>query len=201
MRQTFVQAAGGGQHIVLLDSLGDVYTCGWGHHGQLGHDKDGSTFKRPRRVSMPREAGRVTQAVAGGRHTVFLDVFGHVYTCGYGVSGQLGDGKFLFSDVPERMAISHRLSRGVPGEPVRVAQIAAGEEHTVLLSAEGSVYACGRMAEGQLGDVAHSERGFPSRIASDERKAVHVSTGNNHTVVVYADGGARMFGRMSLSHG
>ena len=57
---------------------------------------------------------------------------GEVHTFGHGNHGQLGQGHANSSNVPVLIDV-----------PERITQIAAGANHTVLLSASGQVYTCG----------------------------------------------------------
>lgn len=67
-----IQVAAGWNHSMALTDRGDVYTCGYGGHGQLGHgDKESKT-----QFTLVQQLGNknVTKIFAGGSHSwVVLD--------------------------------------------------------------------------------------------------------------------------------
>lgn len=75
-------------HTVFLSEGGDVYTCGHGHGGRLGHGND-KTCLSPKHVEALKN--EVCTDVAAARdHTVFLTDNGVVFTCGLNEACQLG---------------------------------------------------------------------------------------------------------------
>lgn len=76
---------------------------------------------------------RVKQLAVGADHTVALSTDGRVYTWGSGRRGQLGHGDRAVVSQPRHVSALRR----------RVAEVAAGAHHTVILVTAGSVYTCG----------------------------------------------------------
>ena len=178
------QVSAGYRHTVMLSDQGHVYACGDGEYGRLG---DGNAFDHS--VSVPlRMQGldniRITQVSAGEFHTVMVSDQGHVYACGNGRFGRLGDGNTSYHNVglPLRM---QELDN------IRITQVSAGYCHTVMVSDQGHVYACGDGRFGQLGDenaYDHSV-GVPLRMQGlDNIRITQVSAGYRHTVMLSDQG-------------
>ncbi|MBY9078904.1 RCC1 domain-containing protein, partial [Paenibacillus sp. CGMCC 1.18879] len=84
----------------------------------------------------------VTAIAAGSSHSLALKSDGSVWAWGYGISGQLGDGSLTVRTTP--VAVS-----GLTSE---VTAIAGGNNHSLALKSDGSVWAWGYNGSGQLGD-------------------------------------------------
>ncbi|CAI5771732.1 E3 ubiquitin-protein ligase MYCBP2 isoform X11 [Podarcis lilfordi] len=82
-----VQVSCGFHHSVVLMENGDVYTFGYGQHGQLGH---GDVNSRGCPTLVQALPGPSTQVTAGSNHTGILLMDGQVFTFGSFSKGQLG---------------------------------------------------------------------------------------------------------------
>ncbi|XP_031752942.1 E3 ubiquitin-protein ligase MYCBP2 isoform X16 [Xenopus tropicalis] len=82
-----VQVSCGFHHSVILMENGDVYTFGYGQHGQLGH---GDVSCRGCPTLIQALPGPSTQVTAGSNHTAVLLMDGQVFTFGSFSKGQLG---------------------------------------------------------------------------------------------------------------
>ncbi|XP_009302830.2 E3 ubiquitin-protein ligase MYCBP2 isoform X10 [Danio rerio] len=82
-----VQVSCGFHHSVVLMENGDVYTFGYGQHGQLGH---GDVNSRGSPTLVQALPGPSTQVTAGSNHTAVLLMDGQVFTFGSFSKGQLG---------------------------------------------------------------------------------------------------------------
>ncbi|XP_062862090.1 E3 ubiquitin-protein ligase MYCBP2 isoform X9 [Trichomycterus rosablanca] len=82
-----VQVSCGFHHSVVLMENGDVYTFGYGQHGQLGH---GDVNSRGSPTLVQALPGPSIQVTAGSNHTAVLLVDGQVFTFGSFSKGQLG---------------------------------------------------------------------------------------------------------------
>ena len=138
-----VAAAAGRDHTILVMSTGDVYTCGSGANGQLGHG-DTQEHLTPRYVEMNLHAeDSVVSCAAGDALSVALTRNGKVYSWGFGESGALGHGsrKTLFA--PQEI---RTLSVNA-----NITAIACGNYHTAALDDKGRVWCWGDNGNGQLG--------------------------------------------------
>ncbi|KAK4538836.1 hypothetical protein CDCA_CDCA20G4861 [Cyanidium caldarium] len=107
----------------------------------------------PQRIQLPGVSGRVCSVAAGAAHSVLVTDAGEVYTLGRGSSGQLGvlercaDGSRW---PPSRLQQPRRVDT-LADAGVHVVAAAAGNDFTLVLGRDGSVYGFGAMRFGQLG--------------------------------------------------
>lgn len=95
----------------------------------------------------------VMSVACGGNHSACLSTSNNVYTWGCGTYGQLGQGIDVESSFEPLLL--HKLSGKeicAVGKRERDSmQVACGQNHSLFLSTNGSVYACGNGYYGQLG--------------------------------------------------
>ncbi|KFV76756.1 Inhibitor of Bruton tyrosine kinase [Dryobates pubescens] len=128
-------------HSVFLSHKGQVYTCGHGQGGRLGHG-DEQTCLIPRLVE-GLAGHQCSQIAAAKDHTVVLTEDGYVYTFGLNTFHQLGIlPPPANCNVPRQVQAKNLKGRMVIG-------VAAGRFHTVLWTKE-AVYTMG-LNGGQLG--------------------------------------------------
>ncbi|XP_075354381.1 inhibitor of Bruton tyrosine kinase isoform X6 [Mycteria americana] len=128
-------------HSVFLSHKGQVYTCGHGQGGRLGHG-DEQTCLVPRLVE-GLAGHHCSQIAAAKDHTVVLTEDGYVYTFGLNTFHQLGIlPPPTNCNVPRQVQAKNLKGRVVIG-------VAAGRFHTVLWTKE-AVYTMG-LNGGQLG--------------------------------------------------
>ncbi|XP_004673705.1 PREDICTED: inhibitor of Bruton tyrosine kinase isoform X2 [Condylura cristata] len=128
-------------HSVFLSQKGQVYTCGHGPGGRLGHG-DEQTCLVPRLVE-GLSGHNCCQVAAAKDHTVVLTDDGCVYTFGLNIFHQLGIIPPPSScNVPRQIQAKYLKGRIITG-------VAAGRFHTVLWTKE-AVYTMG-LNGGQLG--------------------------------------------------
>ncbi|XP_068180155.1 inhibitor of Bruton tyrosine kinase [Antennarius striatus] len=128
-------------HSVFLSQKGQVFTCGHGQGGRLGHG-DEQTYLVPRMVE-GLMSHHCSQVAAAKDHTVVLTEEGYVYTFGLNTFHQLGlSPPPASAHVPKQVFSKTLKGRTVIG-------VAAGRFHTVLWTRE-AVYTMG-LNGGQLG--------------------------------------------------
>ncbi|KAK5862724.1 hypothetical protein PBY51_018093 [Eleginops maclovinus] len=128
-------------HSVFLSQKGQVFTCGHGLGGRLGHG-DEQTYLVPRMVE-GLMSHHCSQVAAAKDHTVVLTEEGYIYTFGLNSFHQLGLAPPPASaHVPKQVFSKMLRGRTVIG-------VAAGRFHTVLWTRE-AVYTMG-LNGGQLG--------------------------------------------------
>uniref|UniRef100_A0AAQ4R707 Inhibitor of Bruton tyrosine kinase n=1 Tax=Gasterosteus aculeatus aculeatus TaxID=481459 RepID=A0AAQ4R707_GASAC len=128
-------------HSVFLSQKGQVFTCGHGLGGRLGHG-DEQTYLVPR-VVKGLMSHHCSQVAAAKDHTVVLTEEGYVYTFGLNTFHQLGlVPPPASAHVPKQVSSKALKGRTVIG-------VAAGRFHTVLWTRE-AVYTMG-LNGGQLG--------------------------------------------------
>ena len=132
--------AAGSAHALALTSTGRVYAWGADVFGQLGN---GTTVRTDVPTPVVAPAGVTFTAVAaGGDHSMALASDGRVFSWGANYDGQVGDGTTTARSTPTAV---------VAPSGVAFAALAAGTAHSLAVATDGSVYAWGFNASGQLG--------------------------------------------------
>ena len=191
--------AAGTIHSVAVSGNGSVYAWGYGGFGQLG---DGSTANTNRKtpVQVKDVAGTgvlagITSVAAGDSYSVAVSSNGSVYAWGLNTSGQLGNGTTTNSSIPVQV-------KDVAGTGVLagITSVAAGTNHSVAVSSNGSVYAWGNNGLGQLGNGSTTTPSrTPVQVLGVGGSGVlagitSVAAGTNHSVAVSSDGSVYAWG-------
>ncbi|XP_039708936.1 inhibitor of Bruton tyrosine kinase isoform X2 [Pteropus medius] len=156
----------------------DVYTWGDNTNFTLGHGSQNSKH-HPELVDLFSRSGvYIKQVVLCKFHSVFLSQKGQVYTCGHGPGGRLGHGD-------EQTCLVPRLVEGLSGH--NCSQVAAAEDHTVVLTEDGCVYTFGLNIFHQLGIIPPpSSCNVPRQMQAKYLKGrtiIGVAAGKFHTVL------------------
>jgi len=135
-----IAIASGIGHSLFVKSDGTAWARGANAYGQLGN---GTTTGSTTPVQVTGLSGIISVA-AGDEVSYFLRNDGTVWACGRNDFGQLGnDGNFTFSPTPIPVQVLN-----VTG----ITKISAGYYHALFLKNDGTVWACGKGASGQLGN-------------------------------------------------
>ena len=146
------EVAACGCHSLALSRAGALYSFGLNAHGQLGlgmnmHGRidlgDCTTQLVPRRVAALHDV-RISAVATGQRHSLVLSE-GNVYSFGCGKHGRLGHGERTGHSTPRTI---------VALQGVRVGAVAAGGEHSLVVSTAGRIYSFGR---GNMGQCGHDD--------------------------------------------
>jgi alpha-tubulin suppressor-like RCC1 family protein len=209
-----VEVAAGYEHTLLLTQARQVWSCGAGDYGRLGHGGF-ATCAHPRRVrwavggppagdapaAAPAGVGEslwpqqqrvdfeeVVQVSAGGFQSLALTADGRCWSWGWGDSGSLGHGHSVH--VLEPRAIE-ALAR-----EARIVQASAGSGHSLFVGERGALYACGDHRHGKLGlGQLAADVCTPQRVRLHPRvRARQASAWHAHSLVVTASGGLYAFG-------
>lgn len=126
-------------------------------------------------------ASASAQSIAGGQDfTVVTKPDGTVWTWGSNNQGQLGSGSLTPTD--------RRVPEQVTGFPTTVTAVAAGYNHAVARLSDGTVWAWGDNASGQLGDgSSNNDRTSPVQ-ASGLTNVTMVSAGQTFSLALKSDG-------------
>jgi alpha-tubulin suppressor-like RCC1 family protein len=169
------QVAAGFFHSMVLTSEGDVWTWGDGDHGRLGH---GNEVQQ----NVPKRVGgltNVTDIASGGDHSLAVGEEGVVYMWGRNSLGQLGLGDH--GGGTDRLVPT--LVDGVNG----VVAVAAGFYHSLALSFDGTVMACGDNDSGQLG-LGDTDNRDTFTVVLSLSDVVDIDAGDRHTIAVTCEG-------------
>ncbi|XP_064613634.1 RCC1 domain-containing protein 1-like [Liolophura sinensis] len=154
------QVTCGKEHTVVLSETGQIYTCGLGSRGQLGHNSTESSLNLT--LVEQLEGLRIACVSAGGWHTVAVSDIGDVYVWGWNESGQLG--------LPCK-TLHDKLASDKPSEPLTedlvvlmcepclvnfsteltIVDVSCGSRHTAIVTDKGDLLMTGWNNYGQLG--------------------------------------------------
>ncbi|KAJ7597430.1 RCC1/BLIP-II [Mycena floridula] len=207
--------ANGANHLLVLTTHGKIYAWGAGEQGQLGRkilERRKIHGTVPEKVTLGTDSR--TRAVivgAGIYHSFAVDDSGVVWGWGLNSMGQTGTG---YSDedafVPQPAQVIG-LSQKELGGKTKVVSIAGGEHHTLFLTSDGKVYACGRSNAGQLGladdDEAFADREHPDFLAEpvqvkfpdEDDKVVRIAVGLHNNMAVMESGALYCWGQGTQS--
>jgi alpha-tubulin suppressor-like RCC1 family protein len=194
--QRVSQMDAGNWHTACCTLDGGVYTFGGGgrfyNHGQLGHGDTEDTML-PRRIerfgSLPASRVRVAAICCGGYHTLALTQERLVYAWGSSKFGQLGLGSDNDETTPQLVSGLLSGEGGGDGEGAsgRTIGLAAGENHSLAVQADGSLYSWGFGLQGQCGHGLSQNEQAPRRVAFFAQRNIcilQVDAGWRHSIVL-----------------
>jgi len=165
--------AAGTNHSLALKTDGTVWAWGRNESGQLG---DGTNIDRSTPVQVSGLTGVIAVA-CGGEHSLALKSDGTVWAWGQNFHGQLGDGTTTYRNTPVQVS-------GITG----VISISGGYfNFSLAVKSDGTVWAWGWNADGQLGDGTNTTRLTPVQIPGINN-AVAVAAGMSFSIILKSDG-------------
>ena len=168
---------------LAIDSSGNVW--GWGLNGDGDLCLSRLTELRPVRIPL----SDVTLATGARTHSLF-DSEGHVYACGDGEFGELGNASTTSSSKPIAVV-------GLPNSATVTALASSWGGSGALLS-NGTYYDWGYNAAGQLGDGRTVDSDVPVevRLSAPVRQVFQGGSGpgNGQTIAILADGSVWTWG-------
>ena len=181
----FSYVAAGSKHCVLVSTLGEVWSFGWGLYGQLGRDGCEDATE-PTRIESLRGVGKFVAAAAGYAHTVCLTSNGSVYAFGGNHDGQLGvpfDNCALGAATGTPALVEFPWDDENDGDKnTFVAQISCGARHTAVVTTESELCVWGWNGYGQLGVGDLERRTVPTKVTASGT-VQSVACGRWHTAV------------------
>jgi alpha-tubulin suppressor-like RCC1 family protein len=163
----------GYNHSAALRTDGTLWAWGQNTSGQLGNGTTTGT-RAPQQVGT---ATNWTNVACGANHTVAVRQDGTLWAWGQNANGQVGTGS----------------AGGLQQVPVQVGtattwqSAAAGTSFTLAVRTDGSLWAWGDNAAGQLGDGTTTPHFTPARIGTATNWA-YVAAGYGHVVALRTDG-------------
>jgi len=192
-----IAISAGGGHSLALKSDGTVWAWGRNIYGQLG---DGTNVKyrdTPVQVLTSEGVGfSGVIAISGGYdYSLALKSDGTVWAWGVNSFWQLGDGTNVgYRCTPVQVMTSEGV--GLSG----VTSISSGNHHALALKSDGTVWAWGRNAMGQLGDGMTTNGHSPVQV-SGLSGIVAITVNGAHSLALKSDGtvwawGQNQYGRL-----
>ena len=193
------QVAAGQLHSLALTSTGQLYAFGSNFTGQLGSDRNSATEESnptPALVTLPGAGGPVTQIAAGSEHSLALTSTGQLYAFGDNVDGQLASetnsGTEQANPTPALVVL--------PGASGPVTEIAAGGNHSLVLTSTDQLFAFGSNRYGQLGTTTGngSDAANPTPalvvLPGASGAVTQIAAGSEHSLALTAAGQLYAFG-------
>lgn len=142
----------GGSFFLVLDSNGEVWAWGRNVVGCLGNGTTGTHSMIPKKVS---NLTNVIKISAGGYFNLALISTGDIYSWGYNLHGELGNGDNNESYVPVKV---RDINNAV--------DISTGYNHSLCLTNDKRIYAWGENYAGQLGDNSDESSNLPVLVST-----------------------------------
>jgi alpha-tubulin suppressor-like RCC1 family protein len=182
-------ASGAGDHAIYY-SNGTLLACGANGYGDLGTGtKSADKTAGPVNVTgLPSE--NIKSVTTSWRNSGVLMSDGTYYDWGFGVNGQIGNGKSKSTDVPSLINL-----------PQTVSQVSLGGSYynngqTIALLSDGSVWMWGNNTEGQLGNGSTQNSNVPTQVSVPEGvNFVFVNSGGASTFAIDNTGNAWSWGQ------
>ena len=157
-----------------LKSDDTVVAWGDNYSGDLG-DGSGSVQTAPVAVA---GLSNVRAIAAGWYHTLAVKWDGTVWSWGENYDGELGIGSGLYNEpTPVQVFGLHDI-----------VAVSAGDEFSLALAADGTVYAWGYNGSGQLGDGSYNQHSIPEKVAGLGGQAVAVAAGGDQSFALLTTG-------------
>ena len=165
-----------------------LYAFGDNTDGALGNGTSTDAYL-PTVITLP---GGVTPTggAAGGDHTLAIGSNGALYAWGLGTDGQLGNGTTTSSSTPVQVSL--------PPGVVPVA-VAAGDDHSLALGSNGTLYAWGYNGYGQLGNGTKTTEDTPVTVTFPSGvTAIAIAAGEDLSLALGSDGNVYAWGDGNL---
>jgi alpha-tubulin suppressor-like RCC1 family protein len=170
-----VKIAAGDGHSLFVLADGSLWGMGRNSSGQLGTGKT-SDHLCPRLIVDQN----ISQIAAGNNHSLFTIQDGTLWAIGENYYGQLGDGTNSDKDYPVQVLDNNGTAHD------GVIQVVAGDNHSLFLKQNGSVWGMGHNSYGQLGDETKVNRSSPVQIFAGN--VSRIAAGQNHSIILMNDG-------------
>jgi alpha-tubulin suppressor-like RCC1 family protein len=189
----------GGNHSFAITIDNQLYGWGYNPNYQLG---DGTTTTRrfPIPIDIPEKI--ISFLATCQHHTIALTSDNMLFAWGKNQHGQIGDGTSIDRRIPSPVDMTGVLR----GKTVSV--ISVGFVHSLVLTADGQMFAFGSNSEGQLGDGTTTQRLSPVSIdmTSDlaGKTILSITAGYTYSLALASDGsiyswGSNTYGQLGAS--
>ncbi|XP_060594377.1 regulator of chromosome condensation-like isoform X1 [Ruditapes philippinarum] len=194
--ETIVKITSGGDHLVCLSDVGEIFTCGCAEQGQLGRVAECFSQRGGRKGL----ASILTPEIVRFRKkkSVFCDIWagqyitfakekntGEIYSWGLNNYFQLGFSEMTNRFVPEKVKSFDKKNWTC---------LEGGQHHTIALDDKGNVYSLGRADYGRLGLGEHSGEVKEPTLVKLEKKCTSISAGQSVSFALLEDGTVASWG-------
>jgi alpha-tubulin suppressor-like RCC1 family protein len=184
-RIKFIAASNGCEHMIALTDTGLAYSWGYNDRGQLGHENLATKIHVPKLIESMKDK-KLVYASVSYHHSALITDSGELYTLGMNDCGQLGLDHTQHQSTPQ-------LVKSLEG--TEVSMVACGLYHTIVCTAAGELFSCGKNDYGQLGLAHNRQVKVPTLVGLPNEMVCFVACGYYHSVVVTTGGRTFSFGR------
>ena len=205
---TITQISASSGHSMFLDTNGNVYSCGSGGYGELGHGNTNTNtnYYIPTLILFFVDNSiTISQISIRGYISIFLDTNGYVYSCGRNYYGELGHGDTTDISTPTLIQTFTDSNGNTNYTAITISKISAGNNHSMFLDTNGYVYSCGNGNNGRTGHGDEANKSIPTLIETyigvnstiinyTNITISQVSSGNRHTIFLNTNSNVYTFG-------
>lgn len=159
----------------VTETVADIMAWGQNGDGQLG---DNSIINKSSPASVVGGFTDWVRVATGNFHNIAIRTNGTAWTWGQNSVGELGD----------NTSISKSSPVSVVGGFTDWTKINAGFYHSLAIRSNGSLWAWGRGAEGQLGDNSSVSKSSPVSVVGGFTDWCQVDGGRHHTLALRTNG-------------
>ena len=201
--ETIVSISLGANHSAALTSLGRIFTWGANGYGQLG---DSTTTQKNAPTDITNQFNLaidefIIDVSLGYAHSSAITSNGRMFTWGWNIYGQLGDGTINDRLSPTEITSQFNL---LPDE--KMISTSLGTNHSAALTSAGRMFTWGWNFYGQLGDGTTTQINTPIEITHEFTLETgelikSISLGDLHSAVLTSTGrlftwGANSYGQL-----
>jgi len=216
------QISSGEFHTALLTKDHKIYTWGKNSFGQLGHESNeikcfprlvDFSFLNSLNNKQPSISTIITKIALGGEHSIALSNTNELYSWGLNIFGQLGLNTTTNVSVPTRVEkirnfVRNEETKVVEKEVIKrisenekIIEIAAGAQHSLILTSSNHLYSCGFSKNMCLGYFTKDEDPLESMVFtrihaySSTKKFSKITCGVNHSGCVFGSSEILFWGK------
>jgi len=158
---------------LCLQYDGSIIGFGFNNYGELG---DGTTLPANGSEDVRTNPQDWLQVTKGSLHTTALRSDGTLWSSGWNMYGQLGDGTTTNKSTPVQV-----------GTATDWIAFVSGTFHNMAIKVDGTLWGWGWNAAGQVGDGTNTNRTSPTKIGA-ATNWVNLACGYRHTVALQSNG-------------
>ncbi|RWS05860.1 Williams-Beuren syndrome chromosomal region 16 protein-like protein [Dinothrombium tinctorium] len=153
---------------VASDTTKRLFGTGINTDSQIGyHESENKKFLgvliKPSPIDLPiYESTKVKKVSCGRAHTVCLTSDNELFSLGNNAYGQCGR-----PIIEKEIFHGSRKVNKIYGIDEKVSEVVCGQDHTLFLTENGSVYSCGWGADGQTGLGHYGNAAIPTKVKGD----------------------------------
>lgn len=209
--------AAGEKHSLAVGSQGEVWGWGLNRYGQLGLEDDVPRLEAwesselskesdvhfkaedfvhstPQRLqSLTRDGVQAKSVFSGWNYSIVLTEMGQLFSFGWGMYGQLGQGDLTNEFLPRPIDFASETGDVDAGDydddDEDIVDCACGLWHAVAITESGKVYTWGYGKDGQMGHGTNKGSTVPQLVtALKDVRATQVCCGTRHTAILTDQG-------------